>query len=252
MRDSTRIKVIYTFTILGTVVGIVIGVLDMFNWGSPFFCLSLYTMIGFLIGLSLPSVPLVVGWLWEKVTIVTDYVPFWGGSVIVASIIIYFTSPFWGTACLIISIYRFVRIKKGFSTEYWRQGEPREIKSDKQKLIHRAELGDTHAMRELAISYLKVDQDIDNAFNWIAKAAELGNIEAMADCADICRKVNKYEDAFYWDNEAANLGNAVSMYNLSVCYRDGLGVSTDLAKHKYWYNKAKESGFAPVQGYSVY
>ena len=111
-----------------------------------------------------------------------------------------------------------------------------------RELIRKAESGDTEAMRELAVEYLK-KQDLDNAIKWIGEAAELGNTEAMAELADVYRKVRRYETAFEWEEKAAYQGRAASMYNLSVCYRDGLGVSANSEKHKYWYAKAKENGF---------
>ena len=111
-----------------------------------------------------------------------------------------------------------------------------------------ANQGDTEAMRRLAMAYMQgdgVSKDLDKAFECIMKAAELGNVEAMAEMADIYRSIEKFEKAFYWDEKAANQGRAMSMYNLSVHYRDGLGVPKNSEKHHYWYAQGKQNGFPP-------
>jgi len=111
-----------------------------------------------------------------------------------------------------------------------------------------AKQGDTEAMRKLAMAYMQGDgvcKDLDKGFEWILEAAERGNSEAMAEMADIYRSIQKFEKAFYWDEKAANQGRAMSMYNLSVHYRDGIGVSANKEKHHYWYEKGKQNGFPP-------
>jgi len=118
--------------------------------------------------------------------------------------------------------------------------------SEAQRL---AKQGDTEAMRRLAMAYIQgdgVNKDLDKAFEWILEAAELGNIEAMAEIADIYRSIEQFDKAFYWDEKAANQGRAMSMYNLSVHYRDGLGVSANNEKHHYWYEQGKQNGFPPL------
>ena len=116
------------------------------------------------------------------------------------------------------------------------------------EMLQRAESGDTEAMRAVAMAYLQGENAEDNfgkALEWIDRAAELGNVEAMAEMADVYRKVRKLDQAFEWEEKAANQGRAQSMYNLSVHYRDGLGVPKNKEMHRYWYDKAKKNGFPP-------
>ena len=118
-----------------------------------------------------------------------------------------------------------------------------------QDLMQKAESGDTDAMRSVAMEYMKrFDGENDNfviALDWMDRAAEHGNLEAMSDMADVYRKHNKPEKAFEYEERAAKAGRAKSMYNLSIHYRDGLGVPVNKEKHMYWYNKGKENGFPP-------
>ena len=116
------------------------------------------------------------------------------------------------------------------------------------ELKRQAESGDTEAMLKLAKAYLQgngVEKDLGKGLEWILEAAENGNVEAMAAMADAYRKGEEFEKAFYWSEKAANQGRAMSMYNLSVHYREGLGVSASKEKHHYWYERARQNGFPP-------
>ena len=118
-----------------------------------------------------------------------------------------------------------------------------------REMMQKAESGDTEAMRSLAVEYMKrwdgESDDFDKALDWLDKAAELGNVEAIAEMADVYRKHHMLEKAFSYEEKAANLGRAKSMYNLSIHYRDGLGVPANREKHRYWYEKGRENGFPP-------
>ena len=116
-----------------------------------------------------------------------------------------------------------------------------------EALLGQAESGDTEAMRSLAMAYLQRSggegDDFVKALDWLDRAAEAGNVEAMAEMADVYRKARRYGDAFKFEEKAANLGRPQSMYNLSVRYRDGLGVPANKELHRYWYNLGVQNGF---------
>ena len=118
-----------------------------------------------------------------------------------------------------------------------------------QELVQIAQSGDAEAMRQVAVAYMRGDgvaHDFDKALGWTYSAAEQGNVDAMAEIADVYRKARMYEEAFLWEEKAANHGRAQSMYNLSVHYRDGLGIPINEEKQMYWYEKGQENGFHPI------
>ena len=56
-----------------------------------------------------------------------------------------------------------------------------------------------------------------------------------------------YEEAVKWYRKAAEQGHAAAQYNLGVCYRNGIGISTDESEAVKWYRKAAEQGHAAAQ-----
>jgi len=123
-----------------------------------------------------------------------------------------------------------------------------------EALLGQAESGDTEAMRSVAMAYMQRSggegDDFIDALDWLDRAAEAGNVEAMTEMADVYRKVHRYEDAFKWEEKAANLGSPQAMYNLSVHYRDGLGVTANSELHRHWYNLGVQNGF-PTGGSAI-
>jgi len=47
--------------------------------------------------------------------------------------------------------------------------------------------------------------------------------------------------------QSALLGDSTGMYNLSICYEEGEGVTKDLNKAKEWYTKAAAQGYEAAQ-----
>lgn len=81
-------------------------------------------------------------------------------------------------------------------------------------------------------------KDIDLAFNYFIKAANLGSRDSMVECAEILVKQRKYEMAFYWFERAADLGSRDSMNELGCAY----SVLGNREKTIYWYEKASNLG----------
>ena len=143
---------------------------------------------------------------------------------------------------------------------------PDDILSELRK---KAELGDQEAMLNL-ISKLSFnyghnnDEDLNNEANhWIEIAANLGNVEAQFEFANVLiyeknekekglewlktsarngnpkarhnlaisyYSLEDYENAFYWMEQASNVGHIAAKRKLGIFYYNGNGVSVDKEK----------------------
>lgn len=87
-------------------------------------------------------------------------------------------------------------------------------------------------------------KDLEKAFYWKKKAAELGY--AIAQCGvGICYEKGKgtsidYDQAVYWFRKSADQGYNGGEWGLARCYKDGKGVPKDINQAIYWYSKAAE------------
>jgi len=113
---------------------------------------------------------------------------------------------------------------------------------------------DAEALYNLGINYEEgegVPKDMEKAYYWYAKAAELGNAEAqnrLGMCYEEGEGVPKdLKKANYWYAKAAGQGYAIAQCNLGYNYDMGIGVPQDLVKANYWYAKAAEQGYAMAQ-----
>ncbi len=116
---------------------------------------------------------------------------------------------------------------------------------DKSDLRERAEKGDADAMAELASSFMQ-QGDVDSAFKWNLKAAELGNVRAenalgVAYVWGHGVEIN-YEEAVKWFKKAAEKGNINSQYSLGVRYVKGDHVEQNFAEAVKWFTLAANQG----------
>ena len=119
--------------------------------------------------------------------------------------------------------------------------------SEMQRL---AAQGDTDVMRKLAMTYLQgngANENLDKALELIMEAAECGNVEAMAETADIYRKIEKFETAFDWEKKAAEQGRVASQYNLGHHYDKGIGTMQNEQQAFYWFKKSAENGYTDAK-----
>ena len=117
-------------------------------------------------------------------------------------------------------------------------------------LKKKAETGDVQAMRTLAMAYMEgngVAKNIDEVFNWMEKAAELGDAESQADLADMLRAMEEFNVAFSWEKKAAEQNYPKSQYNLGYCFREGIGTQKNPEKSFFWFSKAANNGLANAQ-----
>jgi hypothetical protein len=94
-------------------------------------------------------------------------------------------------------------------------------------------LGDMYKNGEV---FLTKDLDKARFLYWIA--AEMGNPWGMENLGDLYEQDEKYKDARYWYEKAANKGISWAMLHLSRLYETGLGGEKDVAKAKFWHDKA--------------
>lgn len=98
----------------------------------------------------------------------------------------------------------------------------------------------------LAVCYgegLGVPQDHAIAFELYSKAAEQNHPGAQNNLAALAIEGEDYATAAKWFEAAARQGDAVACYNLSCCYKEGLGVEKDYGKALEWCRKATKKDF---------
>ena len=110
-----------------------------------------------------------------------------------------------------------------------------------------AEEGDVRAQNQLGVMYQQgsgIEQDIQKAVYWYAKAAEAGNPNAMVNIGAIYLKGNgvepDMETAVMWFEKAAAEDNQAALYNLARLYLAGAGVTKDQAKGFEYAKKAAD------------
>lgn len=114
-----------------------------------------------------------------------------------------------------------------------------------------AELGDVTAQRRLGGCYLHgcgVEQDKTQAIAWYRKAAEQGDPSGLVELGDYylgrCGAERNEIQAAAWYRRAAELGDPDAHWKLGDCYLDGRGVEQDQAQAVEWYLKVSGNSTA--------
>jgi len=112
-----------------------------------------------------------------------------------------------------------------------------------------ADKGDANAMSSLARLYYGgqgVPEDYAKARELFEKAADKGDANAMASLAWLYSQgrgvARDYTKAREWFEKAADKGNASAMANLGWLYQNGLDVAQDDAKAREWFEKGADKG----------
>lgn len=123
-----------------------------------------------------------------------------------------------------------------------------------EEMLRTGETADASVQYSIGTAYLDgvdVEQDYEQAFYWISKAAQQGYRIAQYDLSVMYFKgegvEQSYEKAFYWASKAAQQGDRNAQFNLAVMYAHGNGVEADLSTALDWYTKAAEQGLAQAQ-----
>ena len=128
-------------------------------------------------------------------------------------------------------------------------------KDEFDEIYRLASIGEVKAQLVLAALYFHgcavSGADLKQFFNWVQKAAEQGDLQAMqalASCYCFGDGVQKDEKkAFDWMLKAAKGGYATAQKELGSYYRDGIGVSVDHVRESEWYLTAADAGNADAQ-----
>ena len=107
------------------------------------------------------------------------------------------------------------------------------------------------AIRNLAISYrcgIGTEENPALAFKYFKQAAEAGDVDAMADTADMLingegTRKDEYE-SFRWLKKSVDSGNdsVIAIRNLATCYRCGTGTPKDPSKAVPLFYQAADAG----------
>lgn len=128
---------------------------------------------------------------------------------------------------------------------------PSKSKSDFEidKLISRAEMGDTNAMMLLAMKYKNGDgikKDLTRAEQWVRKAADMGDSIAQDNLGVMYRDgegVDKDpEKAVNWFTLSSKQGNPEAQGNLGQMYLNGTGTNQDFYLAFAWSKLAVQNG----------
>ncbi len=92
-----------------------------------------------------------------------------------------------------------------------------------------------------------VEKDVQEGLRCMQKAAELGDVDALANLSTFYRLgehgvQEDPEKAFQYAKAAAELGHADSMSAVAIFYMDGYGVEKDMEQCYEWTKKAAEAG----------
>jgi uncharacterized protein len=95
------------------------------------------------------------------------------------------------------------------------------------------------------------DPDLNEAFNWYNKAADMGYGEAQY---SVCRLAaqglvhpDDFKHAIDWCSKLAEKGDSWGEYGMAQILRDGVGTQPDLKKAADWYGKSAEQGNPAAQ-----
>jgi TPR repeat protein/predicted Ser/Thr protein kinase len=121
-----------------------------------------------------------------------------------------------------------------------------------------AQNGDVEAQHSLAMIHFKGDGVRPNsreAFKWFYTAATRGFAKSqyfLAICYLEGRGARRdYRRSMKWLHEAAKQGDTNALQNIGWMHRNGVGVEVDLAKAKYYFDKAAAARAAGLRGMTV-
>jgi TPR repeat protein len=110
--------------------------------------------------------------------------------------------------------------------------------------------GDVEAAHEVALVYeyghYGVEHDVVKAAEWFHKAADAGNMEAMAElglCYELgCGVEQSDEEALEWYTKAAEKGHLVAKFSVGEAFEEARGVPQSDEEACLWYYKAAIEG----------
>lgn len=99
---------------------------------------------------------------------------------------------------------------------------------------------------------LGINRDVNRAMELARFGAEKGFVKSKIALATYYSQSDMECDrqkAYEIFSELAERGDVLSIYNLGVCYKDGIGVQKDMAQAIHWMTKAAEAGNTSAQAW---
>ncbi|MCL1090615.1 DUF4145 domain-containing protein [Shewanella profunda] len=125
------------------------------------------------------------------------------------------------------------------------QGAPDIVKGE-QAIASAAEAGVVNAMALLGYFYLvgseSLDQDLQLAQQYLQRAADGEQAEAMANLGVLHYQRNDLAQAYHFINKAAQAGYPHAQYHLALMLANGDGCTRDPIVSEYWMAEAAEQG----------
>ena len=112
-----------------------------------------------------------------------------------------------------------------------------------------AESGDVEAQRDLGNIYyfgIGVEVDLDEAREWLTKAAEQGDMKSQSLLASLYLREKNFTKGVEWLRKAADNGDEISLLGLGYMYLTGVSVPQDYKEALKYLNKAADKEFYPA------
>lgn len=113
-------------------------------------------------------------------------------------------------------------------------------------------LGNIATLNTLGLYYLNLKNDKNKAIEYFNKAANNNYVYSYNNLGLIEEKNNNYNTAFNYYLKSANLNESWACNKIGELYRQGFGITKDLKKAFYYYNKALDVPISLVNYYAKY
>lgn len=120
-------------------------------------------------------------------------------------------------------------------------GQKKDLNKAEDLFKKASELGDKEAKNNLG-ELFRIKNNNMMAEYWFNLGIQDSPAKAYEGLSKIYLEQNKFSEAYGYVLQAAELGNIESEYNLGVFYEQGIYVTQNIDKAKYWYSLAAQKG----------
>lgn len=125
-------------------------------------------------------------------------------------------------------------------------GKEKNIELAKKYFLQAVDYKEDIAKYNLGELY-RLEQDYNLAKEWYEKAYSSYPGKSYLGLSKVYLDQAEYKNAFLYSEKAAKFDEAEAEYNLGVFFEQGIYVSKDINKAKYWYQKSSEKGFSDAK-----